>query len=486
MAVRVTPPRSSGEAGSPAASRSPRRGPSTSIGHGHPERHRGDGPRAERPNPSPVRARWRSARCRSTAVVPLTWSSRGACTVAPPKARDGAPRSATAALAGRRRRRTRPGRGAHGGVDPVRASRRRTGADRSSKPRSESPRAISPRSCWPVRSRRIRPPARRSAAARPAERALPGIVVLRRRRLRRREPRSCWCRGSATSFEPSRWRAPRPAPATPTPISAGPAELLGSSKNREEHQITIDMVHDTLLPWCSYLDAEPSRRSSPPVRSSTSRPSSRAGCRSRLPPVLDLVAALHPTPAVGGWPRGRGARADRRARRRRPWSLRGTGRLDRRSGQRRVRRRHPIGPARGNARPALRRRRRRGRLGPVGRARRDPGQGPGPAGCPGPSVVPPDAGLRSRPRSSPMPTPRGPGRARPPPRRTRRSGPHRHGPGARPAAGAPPGGGRGSGGRWRPPGPCHTITGTSPRRAGSPSGGRTAPGRGRWHAGRRR
>ena len=34
-------------------------------------------------------------------------------------------------------------------------------------------------------------------------------------------------------------------------------ELLSSEKNRREHQITIDMVHDTLLPWCSYLDAEP-------------------------------------------------------------------------------------------------------------------------------------------------------------------------------------------------------------------------------------
>ena len=36
--------------------------------------------------------------------------------------------------------------------------------------------------------------------------------------------------------------------------------LLTSSTYRHEHQITIDMVYDTLLPWCSYLDyeAEPS------------------------------------------------------------------------------------------------------------------------------------------------------------------------------------------------------------------------------------
>jgi menaquinone-specific isochorismate synthase len=38
------------------------------------------------------------------------------------------------------------------------------------------------------------------------------------------------------------------------------AGLLASPTYRHEHQITIDMVYDTLLPWCSYLDyeAEPS------------------------------------------------------------------------------------------------------------------------------------------------------------------------------------------------------------------------------------
>lgn len=81
------------------------------------------------------------------------------------------------------------------------------------------------------------------------------------------------------------------------------AELLASAKNRTEHQITIDMVHDTLLPWCSFLDAEPSPSVVPAgpvqhlatvVEGRLSRPA---------PTVLDLVAALHPTPAVGGWPR---------------------------------------------------------------------------------------------------------------------------------------------------------------------------------------
>ena len=80
------------------------------------------------------------------------------------------------------------------------------------------------------------------------------------------------------------------------------AELLASAKNRVEHQITIDMVHDTLLPWCSYLDAEPAptvvaagpvQHLATVVEGRLSRPA---------PSVLELVGALHPTPAVGGWP----------------------------------------------------------------------------------------------------------------------------------------------------------------------------------------
>ena len=81
------------------------------------------------------------------------------------------------------------------------------------------------------------------------------------------------------------------------------AELLASHKNRVEHQITIDMVHDTLLRWCSFLDAEPEpsvvaagpvQHLATVVEGRLSRPAA---------PVLELVAELHPTPAVGGWPR---------------------------------------------------------------------------------------------------------------------------------------------------------------------------------------
>jgi menaquinone-specific isochorismate synthase len=81
------------------------------------------------------------------------------------------------------------------------------------------------------------------------------------------------------------------------------AELLASHKNRVEHQITIDMVHDALLRWCSFLDAEPEPSVVPagPVQHLASIVEGRLSRPAAA--VLELVAALHPTPAVGGWPR---------------------------------------------------------------------------------------------------------------------------------------------------------------------------------------
>jgi menaquinone-specific isochorismate synthase len=81
------------------------------------------------------------------------------------------------------------------------------------------------------------------------------------------------------------------------------AALLASHKNRVEHQITIGMVHDTLLRWCSFLDAEPEPSVVPagPVQHLASVVEGRLSHPAA--PVIELVAALHPTPAVGGWPR---------------------------------------------------------------------------------------------------------------------------------------------------------------------------------------
>jgi menaquinone-specific isochorismate synthase len=81
------------------------------------------------------------------------------------------------------------------------------------------------------------------------------------------------------------------------------ASLLASTKDREEHQITIDMVHDTLLNWCSYIDYE-AEPSIVPVANVQHLATLVEGRLSQpAPSVLELVQALHPTPAVCGSPR---------------------------------------------------------------------------------------------------------------------------------------------------------------------------------------
>ncbi len=81
------------------------------------------------------------------------------------------------------------------------------------------------------------------------------------------------------------------------------AALLASATYRHEHQITIDMVYDTLLPWCSYLDyeAEPSVVAMANLQHLATLVEGRLS--QPAPSVLQLVTALHPTPAVNGLPR---------------------------------------------------------------------------------------------------------------------------------------------------------------------------------------
>ncbi len=81
------------------------------------------------------------------------------------------------------------------------------------------------------------------------------------------------------------------------------AALLASDKNRIEHRHTIDLVHDTLIGFCSYLDeeAEPSVVAMANVQHLGTKVQGRLSS----PPasVVELVAVLHPTPAVCGRPR---------------------------------------------------------------------------------------------------------------------------------------------------------------------------------------
>jgi isochorismate synthase len=81
------------------------------------------------------------------------------------------------------------------------------------------------------------------------------------------------------------------------------AELQASPKNQIEHLAAIEMVRDTLLPYCSYLDwaPEPSIVKVANVQHLGSR---AEGMLSKpTPTVIELVRALQPTPAVGGYPR---------------------------------------------------------------------------------------------------------------------------------------------------------------------------------------
>lgn len=89
----------------------------------------------------------------------------------------------------------------------------------------------------------------------------------------------------------------------PTADARLAASLLASAKDLSEHRITIDAVLDTLLPFCSYVDAE----AEPSVVAVANVQHLATLVHGRLssppPSALALATALHPTPAVGGAPR---------------------------------------------------------------------------------------------------------------------------------------------------------------------------------------
>jgi salicylate biosynthesis isochorismate synthase len=80
------------------------------------------------------------------------------------------------------------------------------------------------------------------------------------------------------------------------------ATLLASEKDREEHAVVVDMLRETLRPIASRLDIDRAPHISrlPTVQHLASEVSGELRGDHG---VLDLVDRLHPTPAVGGWPR---------------------------------------------------------------------------------------------------------------------------------------------------------------------------------------
>jgi menaquinone-specific isochorismate synthase len=106
--------------------------------------------------------------------------------------------------------------------------------------------------------------------------------------------------GDVVRSHPLAGTAPRGGdPSADARLAAG---LLASAKDRDEHRITIDYVHEVLLPWCSFLDeeAEPSLVGVANVQHLGTMVEGRLS--DPAPTVLELVEALHPTPAVAGDP----------------------------------------------------------------------------------------------------------------------------------------------------------------------------------------
>jgi menaquinone-specific isochorismate synthase len=107
--------------------------------------------------------------------------------------------------------------------------------------------------------------------------------------------------GDVVRAHPLAGTAPRRSdPAGDQQAAAG---LLASTKDRWEHRITIEWLLDELLPFASYVDAEPDPTivSLPNVHHLGTRVEGRLSAPAAS--ILELVAALHPTPAVGGDPR---------------------------------------------------------------------------------------------------------------------------------------------------------------------------------------
>jgi len=107
--------------------------------------------------------------------------------------------------------------------------------------------------------------------------------------------------GDVVRAQPMAGTAPRRGdPAADARLAAN---LLASPTYRHEHQVTIDAVHDGLLAFSSYVDYEPE----PSVVAMANVAHLATSVEGRLshPPasVLELVEALHPTPAVCGHPR---------------------------------------------------------------------------------------------------------------------------------------------------------------------------------------
>ena len=108
-------------------------------------------------------------------------------------------------------------------------------------------------------------------------------------------------RGPAVRSNPLAGSAARSG--DPDEDRANAEALVGSAKDREEHAIVVEAVAETLGGFCAELrwDPEPVLHETPNVWHLSTR--FRGVLHEPAPSALELVAELHPTPAVAGTPR---------------------------------------------------------------------------------------------------------------------------------------------------------------------------------------
>jgi len=107
--------------------------------------------------------------------------------------------------------------------------------------------------------------------------------------------------GNLVRSHPLAGTAPRSG--DPATDAASAEALLASTKDQVEHRVVIDMIHDTLLPWCSYLDWEPEPSIIAVANVQHLATLMEGQLSEPRPNVIELVRALCPTPALGGYPR---------------------------------------------------------------------------------------------------------------------------------------------------------------------------------------
>jgi isochorismate synthase len=107
--------------------------------------------------------------------------------------------------------------------------------------------------------------------------------------------------GSSVRSTPLAGSAPRSG--DPDEDRANGLALLESAKDRREHALVVEAIAETLGPRCERLtwDPEPVLLETANVWHLATR--FEGELRDPAPSALDLVAELHPTPAVGGTPR---------------------------------------------------------------------------------------------------------------------------------------------------------------------------------------